>query len=612
MNGAPWRVFLAIWCAGLFLSVQAQPVCHDWDADGAQAGSSCLEAGDCADLSWARHPGASEVCDGLDSDCDGSLDQGCDRWCEDPVLFAQTTPLPMAQDRPNTSVVCATLLEDGFMVGSTSFVEFSFWSLMSTRVFDRYARASDVVYEMGDPARPEPEDVRCTLAGSEERILAVWQDETDGHYLVKAGVLDRFGRPIAPEIDLTAIYGEEAWTANIPAAAWNGEEFAVFWIPRLHRNRMLMNRVSPDGTLVVPDPVLVTEDIDGAAHFIDSIQAVWTGTDYLVTVGVNVSGIGALVVHADGSSDGEANMLGRTENFQPRLALAGDRAALAWSEFSAPDQNIQYITFLDFQGQQLTPPGVLPLFGTQDLQPADIALAWTGEMVGVVMADRHWGGSEYESSWWMQRVLPDGTLLDQVGRLLSNDPRLEDQVELLWSGEEFWIIGKVEDPGKRLIRARIVCSCEDLDNDGDDACVALDCDDGNPQAHQGAIEQCRGGADEDCDGSIDCDDTDCPSGSGPGPVGDLRWEGESLVWNNVAQAEVYDLARGLVSDLYRRGDLLLSRCSGQDLVTSSWLDDGRRPPPGDALWYAVRPEGAPCHMGSWSVGGGSRVVTACD
>lgn len=38
-----------------------------------------------------------------------------------------------------------------------------------------------------------------------------------------------------------------------------------------------------------------------------------------------------------------------------------------------------------------------------------------------------------------------------------------------------------------------------------------DCDDGNPSVHPGATEDCANGTDDDCDGLIDCQDSDCPS-----------------------------------------------------------------------------------------------------
>ena len=49
----------------------------------------------------------------------------------------------------------------------------------------------------------------------------------------------------------------------------------------------------------------------------------------------------------------------------------------------------------------------------------------------------------------------------------------------------------------------------DMDGYGDVACGGTDCDDADPGVNPGAQEICTGGIDEDCDGFIDSDDSDC-------------------------------------------------------------------------------------------------------
>ena len=50
------------------------PICVDQDHDGYYAGSQCTGVRDCNDANPQIHPGATEVCDKLDNDCNGVID----------------------------------------------------------------------------------------------------------------------------------------------------------------------------------------------------------------------------------------------------------------------------------------------------------------------------------------------------------------------------------------------------------------------------------------------------------------------------------------------------------------------------------------------------------
>jgi len=56
--------------------------CADGDGDGFGAGGGCAGP-DCNDNDDDVHPGMPEACDGVDQDCDGTVDEGCVFLCED-------------------------------------------------------------------------------------------------------------------------------------------------------------------------------------------------------------------------------------------------------------------------------------------------------------------------------------------------------------------------------------------------------------------------------------------------------------------------------------------------------------------------------------------------
>jgi hypothetical protein len=231
-------------------------------------------------------------------------------------------------------------------------------------------------------------------------------------------------------------------------------------------------------------------------------------------------------------------------------------------------------------------------------------------MFAIALYELYFQG-EYRYRQWMWRVLPDGTNLDPQGILLN--PPTSSRLwlnDLAWDGRQLWSIHAVK-AGAAMARTKIACACVDADLDGRNACID-DCDDADPLTAKTKPEICSGGKDEDCDGLADCRDPDCPIGSGPPEVTGLRWTGGTIVWSAAAGAQRYALARGLVSDVRRRADMTLAECVAPEHLGTTWADDGRKPVPGDALWYLVRPEGAPCRLGSWGSEALRNSVSACD
>ncbi|MBD3866650.1 MAG: putative metal-binding motif-containing protein [Acidobacteria bacterium] len=594
--------------------------CHDYDADGSQAGYDCAVAGDCQDHAWNQKPFADEMCNGIDDDCDGDLDLGCDRNCESPSLFQ----LPNALEHetyPELSYGCAAKTDYGYLVVTSTLVGASGDAdtmLLYARPYDSLGRPLAESQAIGDPSNPEPKELRCEIAYAGDRLFVVWQDGSGGsqqnQYRLKARLVDRFGAPIGDSvIDLSStspFLGQAPW--NDIALVWTGEEYAVFWrtagSSSTNGSALLVTRLTHDGVLKAAQSQVVTDDVDGLSSFLDQMDAIWTGDHYIVVVTVAVAGNNLHVLRIDdqGLVLGNDTIPGNATHL--RMSAGQSRILVGWTD-DFYTQLRQRAAFVNYDGTYQSNPGllILGLFPNNGWS-LPIEMNWSGEIFGIVSGVSDWTGSNYRYLWKFYRVKEDGTVLDPGGVDLSTNENYA--WEAIWNGKNFALFGEKQlwNPGMH----KVICSCDDLDGDFFDACTEFDCDDSDPLVFPTALESCRGLKDENCDGLVDCDDPQCPAGAGPGEITDLGWDASgNLAWSNPGGAERYDLARGVLSDLKRREDLMNAECAGLELDNTTWVDDGRNPPLGEVLWYVVRPEGTPCSYGTWGPGANAREITVC-
>lgn len=106
------------------------PMYNDSDQDGFgvfetkeclcdSAAGKAVKFGDCNDMNPAISPGAGEVCDDIDNDCDGVTDEGCDEdkdgWCNiyvPAVGFPNSCPFGTGDCYDGSSAVNPSVLED--------------------------------------------------------------------------------------------------------------------------------------------------------------------------------------------------------------------------------------------------------------------------------------------------------------------------------------------------------------------------------------------------------------------------------------------------------------------------------------------------------------------
>lgn len=546
-------------------------------------------------------------------------DPACDRTCDNPERIAEIQVTNTAGDSQRAHVVWA---DDAWLIAyATS------WNGTCTIVhlqkLDREGNtiAGPVIVAGGEGLRKLPFTPRVAWTGSE--IGIVWEEflateECTGWYCCGEVLFRRYTPDLAPLSDGMPLGCAGFHNNGNPAISWGRRRYGIVWSDGFagisFQTTDLNSNKYPFCPIVIGPPV---HPETGSPTW---PKIAWNGVYY----GSAWTDQRPDSDHATSFSDiyfrrmtDEASVVDPVVvqvtnepaiSDKPSITWADGEWAVGWADYRTnPWQKSEvFMARLTSEGVKVDPPGDIQVTCCID-EMGDPErywqeFAWTGEEYGLGYQEDNTSG--VTGDIYFQRV---DRLGNKIGNpvLLTPDPeRGANQISIAWNGKEFALVWtKFVGTAYQVFFGRVGCNCTDNDGDTFSTCAGGDCDDTKASTNPSAPEQCTDGADNNCDRKMDCQDTaSCPAQGGPVP-GEVAGVGfgsdkQTMSWQAVRRADVYDLLTGDLGALRADGNFSRSRCLAWRVPTTSYTD-ATAPAGGAGLYYLVRGKADRCKLGTW-------------
>ncbi|RYE89645.1 MAG: hypothetical protein EOO75_11465 [Myxococcales bacterium] len=200
------------------------PVSFDLDLDGVRGPRPGTKAGDpgscgddCDDTSPLAFPGAKELCDGVDNDCNGVIDDSAKYLpvSTDPVLVSDAS-----LDKAYAGGMAYAGDTSGYLAAYAGQQD------SDTSIYVRPVEASGQPGPIGPKVNGSTGDAQGgPMVWTGDRYGMAWSDRRNGDYEIYANTFGPDGAKLGPDVRVS---DQPGFSVN-PALAWTGTRFFVAW-----------------------------------------------------------------------------------------------------------------------------------------------------------------------------------------------------------------------------------------------------------------------------------------------------------------------------------------------------------------------------------------------
>ena len=181
---------------------------------GTKAGEPSSCGDDCDDTNAAAHPGGIEVCDGVDNDCNGIID--------DNATFVPEGTVPVRISTFDYDYASPA----GLAWSGESYVA-EYTAGQGDKVYTAALSANGDKLPPGDRLLTdvETDSFGGPLVWIGDRYGAVWQDRRNGNYEIYFTYLKESGEKARSDVQISSAAGFSIY----PSLGWNGTQFITVW-----------------------------------------------------------------------------------------------------------------------------------------------------------------------------------------------------------------------------------------------------------------------------------------------------------------------------------------------------------------------------------------------